>query len=81
MIEDFEDVFGPLVLQAMIEGRGEIQQNQRTTINTNADNLPGIPLLGSQRDQQCEGRNTEGCSDSVGNAVGNLFAKALGFAF
>ena len=81
MIEDLEDAFGPLVLQAMIEGRSKVKQDQRAAINTNTDNLPGIPLLGSQRDQQREGRNTEGCSDSVGNAVGNLFAEALGFAF
>ena len=77
MIHDPEKMFDLFIGKRMVQCGCEVQNNQGSAIDAEAHNLPGISVLNGKDHQQYQGSNGKCCTDTVGNAVGNLFSQAI----
>ena len=58
----------------MVEGGGEIKQDQRGPIDAEADHPPGVTEEPGKGHEDGKRRNAEPSADTVGDAVGDFFS-------
>jgi hypothetical protein len=76
-IEDAQDDFGLRELDAVIEGGGRVQQDERDSKDDAAHDMPGIAEQGSERGQDHKRPDRQDGADPVSDAVGQFFRRAV----
>ena len=69
MIEVTEETFEPFILKTVIEGRGEIKEDERRAVDRKAHDAPYIVYPRCQRDKHYDTRNSKRRADPVDDAV------------
>lgn len=74
VIEDAEQGFGAWMADGMVEGRGQIKEDQGGAEDRTADDMPGGAVMGGEHDEDDQAGDGQERPQTVGDAVGDLFA-------
>ena len=77
MIQDPQNSFNRGMLNAVVKGRCCVKKDHGRTVNTDADDMPGITVNPCKCGQNAQRGNRQYDTDPVCNAVRNLFAETI----
>jgi hypothetical protein len=78
MIEFPQDLFGPQILKAVIEGRGGVQEHQGGAKYGRAHHMPDGAVKGRKKDEQYQPQQAEDNTDPMGDTMGEFFTGGVG---
>lgn len=72
MVDAAEDFLEFFLHHAVVDGRSQVQQDERASVDAVADDAGG-GAVAAGGEQQHEGGDAEGCADAVGEGVEAFF--------
>lgn len=73
MVRHLKDALNARLSEAMVQRRRQVEHNEGTAVDAHANHVPNITVLRRPHHQYGESGNAQRSSESVGDAVGNLF--------